>query len=173
MNHEITRGIVGVLGTLAILLLAVAWPGQAQAQEELQRTHDNTGSCDPQDRGTCYHLFDSTESAATTADSTVYEVDDCTSMSYKLDGDGTATMLVKECSVLTSGACASSQATVFTADMDGDGLITTVDESTTLDGTAGRRGYKALAPGARWHYIDVQAVPGSGTAYVTIQCNKN
>ena len=145
----------------------------AQAQEALQRAADNTGSCDPKVEGVCYHLFDSTESAATSADSTVYEVKGCDSMSYKLDGDGgTATLFVKECSVLSSGACNSTYTTVFTADVDGDGLITSVDEATVLDGTVGKRGYKHLVPAARWHYIDVQAVPGSGTVYVTVTCHR-
>ena len=172
MNHEHTLGTVGVIGALALLLLAITLQGQAQAQEALQRAADNTGSCDPKVEGLCYHLFDSTESAATSADSLVYEVKGCKAMTYKLDGDGTAALFVKECSTLSSGACASATESVFTTDMDGDGLITATDEDTTINGAVGRRGYKEVVPGSRWHYIDVQTVPASGTAYVSIQCHR-
>ena len=138
----------------------------------LQRTPDNTGDCDLQWKLICTHVFDSTEST-TEADSAPYEVDKCDSLTYKFDGDGgTANLFVKECSTISAGACVSGDTSVFTADVDGDGLITNIDEATTLDGSVGRRGYKALTPGARWHFIDVQAVPGAGSVHVTVQCHK-
>jgi len=137
----------------------------------LQKTPDNTGKCDLYAKGICSHVFASTDST-TTADSDPYEVDKCDALTYKFDGDGgTASLFVKECSTLSSGACVSGDTSVFTADTDGDGLITSIDEVTTLNGNVGRRGYKMLAPGAKWHFIDVQAVPGSGSVHVTVQCH--
>ena len=58
---------------------------------------------------------------------------------------------------------------VFTDDLNHDGAIDGVDEAIVIDGTAGLRGF-CRVPAARWHYIDVQVVPGSGNAHVTVTC---
>ena len=140
----------------------------------LQRSPTNTGACDVSSKSICYHVFDSTQSAASTADSDPYDVSTCETMTYRFDGDGgTANLFVKECSSLDSnGDCVSGDTSVFTPDVDVDGKVTSVDEATTLNGTVGRRGYKRVAPAARWHFIDVQEVPGSGSVHVSIKCYK-
>jgi hypothetical protein len=139
----------------------------------LQRSPTNDGACDVSSKAICYHVFDSTQSAASTADSDPYEVSSCDFMTYRFDGDGTASLYVKECSALDSnGACAPGDTSVFTPDTDVDGRVTSIDETTVLDGTVGHRGYRMVAPTARWHFIDVQTVPGSGSVHVSIKCIK-
>ena len=139
----------------------------------LQRSPTNIGLCDVSSKSICYHVFDSTQSAASTADSDPYDVSTCETMTYRFDGDGTASLFVKECSSLDSnGACVSGDTSVFTPDTDVDGRVTSVDETTVLNGTVGHRGYKRVAPAARWHFIDVQAVPGSGSVHVSIKCHE-
>jgi hypothetical protein len=65
-------------------------------------------------------------------------------------------------------ATKNSDCTVFTPDTNNDGYIDETDEGVTLNGSVGFRGYKNLAPGGPFHYIDVLTPPSSGTASVTL-----
>lgn len=116
----------------------------------------------------CTHIF-SYSDTTTTADSDLYQVSKCTNgISYRFDGDGVALLQIKECSEKsTTGDCST-----FTPDINNDGVIDSTDEATMLDGvTPGLRGFERMFPRARWHWIDVTAVPSSGNLRVTITCH--
>lgn len=115
-----------------------------------------------------FHYFKSTDTE-TTADSGLFQWDKCASVSFKIDNpSGAAGILIMECSEKSkTGDCE-----VFTCDVDGDGIITAVDETTVFDGSVGLRGCRGIRPSSRWGWIDVQSVPSSqGDARVSIVCH--
>lgn len=80
MNHEHTLGAVGVLGTLALILLAVTFPGQSLAQESPIWHCLRAGTDTPDDTITeltpekCGSYFESSTKAYGTAAGAVYLV---------------------------------------------------------------------------------------------------
>lgn len=126
---------------------------------------DSTNRCNLTPGQTCCYTFASTDTT-TTADSPYYSVKKCQTLSYSCYGDGTADFLVYEY-LLPDGTGGN----VWTSDMDNDGDVDAVDEGITFDCSGGKREIRALPVGKPYQKIDVQTVPSSGTAYVTVRCN--
>ena len=126
---------------------------------------NGTSNCSLSSGITCFHIFAST-ATTTTADSNVYSVKHCESMSYSCDGDGNADFLIYE-----FRDSEGSDGNVWTDDMDNDGDVDAADEAITFNCAAGRRGLRSVSVGKPYQKIDVQTVPGAGSAYVTIRCN--
>jgi len=82
-----------------------------------------------------------------------------------VDGDGVSELFIKQ-----SSNNAKSGSRVFTDDMDNDGDVDAADEAITLNGTAGRRGLRGVPISTRWHWVDVQTIPSSGTTVVSVAC---
>ena len=116
----------------------------------------------------CYHNFDSTTVAATTADSDVFSVSGCSKVSIALSPPNIAEIQVYQCPKNVK----DSTCTVFTHDKNADGRIDEADASQTITGSIGRLGVRATPPSQPNMYIDALGVPGSSIARVSVMCNK-
>lgn len=153
------------IGILSTCLLGVSLYGR---QDD---TASSYRACDIEVKGTCFYNFDST--MAVTDDSDPFSTKTCDFVSWRIDGDGTASIIMQECSGLDDATtCTVADTSVLTCDVDADGLITAVDEANAWDGTTGNRGCTMVTPVGWWAYVDVQTVPASGSARVTIRCHK-
>lgn len=157
--NSFNRTFVLVLLVIVMLLPALGF----------SKYYDGSGgTCALAPGRTCFHVFNSTQTP-TTADHDIFQVNMCRDgISYRFDGDGVALLQVKECSEPSkTGDCST-----FTPDMNNDSVIDSTDEATMLDGvTPGLRGFERMFPRAPWHWIDVIAVPASGSVRLTISCH--
>jgi hypothetical protein len=129
---------------------------------------NGTGPCTPGAGYVCFWEWASTDTLAD-MDSGIYNVSKFDAVTYAFSGDGgTAIVQIYECQVADRS---SSTCTVFTGDMNGDGLITAADRAIQLDGLVGTDAKYAVIVSKPFHYIDVIALPGSGSVSLTIKAH--
>ena len=150
---------------LLLGLIALLSPSFAEAAP-LYGNADGTSGCTPAAGYTCFWVWSSTDTLAE-ADSGIYNLTKVDAVTYAFSGDGgTAIVQIYECQEADPD---SSTCTVFTGDMNGDGVITAADRAIQLDGLVGTDAKYAVIVSKPFHYVDVIALPGSGSVSLTIK----